>query len=309
MPSFGCCSSTMTLWTGFADTVSENRRRGDLDPTKAILAETFKLLGNSAYGKSLENLENRRDVVYSTSENVGKLVNDRLFRTCIPLDHNDLFEVDSAKNKVRWNLPLQIGFFVYQYAKLRMLQFHYDFVDRFVSRDNYQLCEMDTDSLYMALSANSLEEAVKPHLLEKFYREYPQWFPARSCDTHHEEFVSVCSRGEAWNPRPCCKKRSTFDKRTPGLFKIEFFGDGMVALCSKTYFAFGEKSKRMACESALRSAGTLLSRVRAPPSALRPDGGPKSLRSPCCGLAIYKNPTLQRTVCPGRISAETQLQQ
>ncbi|GFN83944.1 hypothetical protein PoB_001045000 [Plakobranchus ocellatus] len=30
----------------------------------------------------------------------------------------------------------------------------------------------------------------------------------------------------------------------------------------------------LACESALRSAGTPLSRVRAPPSAPRPDGGP-----------------------------------
>ncbi|GFO35959.1 hypothetical protein PoB_006246400, partial [Plakobranchus ocellatus] len=30
----------------------------------------------------------------------------------------------------------------------------------------------------------------------------------------------------------------------------------------------------VACESALRSAGTLLSRVRAPSSAHRPDGGP-----------------------------------
>ncbi|GFO12821.1 hypothetical protein PoB_003932600 [Plakobranchus ocellatus] len=66
---------------GFADIVSENRRRGDLDPTKAILAETFKLLGNSAYGKSLENLENRRDVAYSMGRDVGKLVNSRLFRT------------------------------------------------------------------------------------------------------------------------------------------------------------------------------------------------------------------------------------
>ncbi|GFN95883.1 hypothetical protein PoB_002238900 [Plakobranchus ocellatus] len=46
----------------------------------------------------------------------------------------------------------------------------------------------------------------------------------------------------------------------------------------------------VACESALRSAGTFLSRVRAPPSAPRPDGGLKSLRSPCCGLALYKNP-------------------
>ncbi|GFO03191.1 hypothetical protein PoB_002969600 [Plakobranchus ocellatus] len=46
-----------------------------------------------------------------------------------------------------------------------------------------------------------------------------------------------------------------------------------------------------ASESALRSAGTLLSRVRTPPPAPWPDGGPKSLRSPCCGLAIYKNQT------------------
>ncbi|GFO05940.1 hypothetical protein PoB_003244500 [Plakobranchus ocellatus] len=41
----------------------------------------------------------------------------------------------------------------------------------------------------------------------------------------------------------------------------------------------------VACESALRSAGNHLSP--------RPDGGPKSLRSLCCGLAIYKNPDPQ----------------
>ncbi|GFN92908.1 hypothetical protein PoB_001941400 [Plakobranchus ocellatus] len=40
-------------------------------------------------------------------------------------------------------------------------------------------------------------------------------------------------------------------------------------------------------ESALRSAGTLLLRVQGPLPAPWPDGGPKSLRSPCFGLAIY----------------------
>ncbi|GFN90778.1 hypothetical protein PoB_001728400 [Plakobranchus ocellatus] len=64
----------------------------------------------------------------------------------------------------------------------------------------------------------------------------------------------------------------------------------------------------VASESALRSAGILLSRVRAPPTAPWPVGGPESLRSPCCGLAIYKNPTqfvfipiigtLLRNCCP-----------
>ncbi|GFO49645.1 hypothetical protein PoB_007615000 [Plakobranchus ocellatus] len=38
---------------------------------------------------------------------------------------------------------------------------------------------------------------------------------------------------------------------------------------------------------ALKSVGTPLSRVRTP--LLWPDGKPKSLRSPCCRLAIHKN--------------------
>ncbi|GFO13774.1 hypothetical protein PoB_004027900 [Plakobranchus ocellatus] len=50
----------------------------------------------------------------------------------------------------------------------------------------------------------------------------------------------------------------------------------------------------VACESALRSAGTLLSRVRAPLPASWPDGGPESLRSSCCGLAIYKKLNLPK---------------
>ncbi|GFO16951.1 hypothetical protein PoB_004345600 [Plakobranchus ocellatus] len=61
----------------------------------------------------------------------------------------------------------------------------------------------------------------------------------------------------------------------------------------------GGVSGTVAFESALRSADTLLSRVRAPPSTLRTDGGPKSLRSPCCGLALHKKPLVrnQRHMC------------
>ncbi|GFN82645.1 hypothetical protein PoB_000915100 [Plakobranchus ocellatus] len=40
-------------------------------------------------------------------------------------------------------------------------------------------------------------------------------------------------------------------------------------------------------ETALRSAGTLLSRVRVPSQAYLPGKRPESLRSPCFGLNIY----------------------
>ncbi|GFO17683.1 reverse transcriptase-like protein [Plakobranchus ocellatus] len=47
----------------------------------------------------------------------------------------------------------------------------------------------------------------------------------------------------------------------------------------------GGVGSTVACESALRSAGTLLSRVRAPLPAHWPDGGPESLRSSCSPIS------------------------
>ncbi|GFN91234.1 hypothetical protein PoB_001774000 [Plakobranchus ocellatus] len=47
----------------------------------------------------------------------------------------------------------------------------------------------------------------------------------------------------------------------------------------------------MASDFSLRPAGTRLPQVRVPPLAPRPDGGPEILRSPYCGIAMYKNQT------------------
>jgi hypothetical protein len=63
-----------------------------------------------------------------------------------------------------FNDLVNTGCFVYQYAKLRMLEFYYDFMDVFVDRSDFQYCSMDTDSAYMALSATSLEEVIKPEM-------------------------------------------------------------------------------------------------------------------------------------------------
>lgn len=57
---------------------------------------------------------------------------------------NKPFQVTSKKRVIKYDLPVQIGFFVYQYAKLRMLNFYFDVVDRFVSREDYNMLEMDT---------------------------------------------------------------------------------------------------------------------------------------------------------------------
>ena len=44
---------------------------------------------------------------------------------------------------------------MYQLAKLRMLESYYDFLDRFVDQRHF-------DSIYMAISGDSLEDVFKP---------------------------------------------------------------------------------------------------------------------------------------------------
>ena len=111
-----------------------------------------------------------------------------------------------------------------------MLEFQFDCVDKYLDRSDYKLCEMDTDSLYMVLSTPTLEDAVRPELRQQFFEEYSTWFPSPACDGHMQDFVSCRVAKQEWIPKEeCCLDRKADDKRTPGLFKLEFKGDGIVS--------------------------------------------------------------------------------
>ena len=123
--------SPKPCFQNFGDSVSAARRAGDADPDKSIIADTMKLLGNSAYGKTVTNVDRHRKVTYCTEvgTSLSLLVGNKRFRQ-LDVVAEDAYEVTSSKACLTYDLPLHIGFFVYQYAKLRMLQFYYDFVDR-----------------------------------------------------------------------------------------------------------------------------------------------------------------------------------
>jgi hypothetical protein len=176
-------------------------------------------VGNSSYGKTITNQLKHRDVKFCDDGSVSRLVNSAFFRQLDPIDE-ETYEIQSAKKRINLNLPIQIGFFVYQYAKLRMLEFYYDFLDKYLDRSDFVYCEMDTDSAYIAISGDSVESLVKPELRSEF-----------ESDKH------------AWLPRTDTPQNCAYDKRTPGLFKTEFEGEGIIGLCSKTYYCFGAHDK------------------------------------------------------------------
>jgi len=121
------------IFTWFVEQVTEACRTGDTYKSKALLAEVFKLLGNSTYAKMLEALENQTCGIFTKDE---KMV-DRTLRSAYFEDLDELgqsYELESRKPRITINRPSQIGIAVYQLAKLRMLEFYFDFLYRCFTR-------------------------------------------------------------------------------------------------------------------------------------------------------------------------------
>ena len=208
----------------FPEEVSSARRAADQDKNKRQLGDTAKLKGNSFYGKMIENQEKHMNTKFTTNE---KLI-DEIFRSPFFEDLEEVsegaFEVRQRKRQVTITRPYQCGIAVYQLAKLRMLEFYYDFLDKFCDRRDFELIQMDTDSFYMALSANDFDDIIKPDLKELYKDEKPNWLVT-----------------------------DEYSKRVPGLFKPEFKGKRMIALTSKCYYADnGESKAKFSCKGVSR---------------------------------------------------------
>ena len=63
-----------------------------------------------------------------------------------------LHEVELAKAQIEHKEPILFGLFILQYAKLRMLELYYNISTRLCDINKFEVLEMDTDSLYIALA-------------------------------------------------------------------------------------------------------------------------------------------------------------
>ena len=198
------------IFEWFVKEVADNRRKGDADKDKALLAEVIKLLGNSAYGKFIEAMERQNKTLYTRDEDEV----DKHLRSAWYADFQEIggaYKIEMRKYKLTIARPFQVGIVVYQLAKLHMLQFYYEFLDYFLDRRDFELIQMDTDSMYFALSQDKFEDAIKPDYRAQFEEDKKSWL--------------------AWDK---------WSNREPGLFKLEKQGTRAIALCSKCYYVEDE---------------------------------------------------------------------
>ena len=91
-----------------------------MDKEYERIAETMKLFGNSAYGKTITNKEGFVSTTYATEDNINKKINNPIFKDLEEL-YGKNHEVVSSKRENKLDLPLQIGSAVYQLANVRIL--------------------------------------------------------------------------------------------------------------------------------------------------------------------------------------------
>ena len=80
-------------------------------------------------------------------------------------------------------MPIQVAFNVLDNAKLRMTEFYYDCIDKYINRSDYQYMYMDTDSAYMAVT-DDFEKLIKPEMRGDFEKHKNEWFPRTDTDEH-----------------------------------------------------------------------------------------------------------------------------
>ena len=148
-------------FNNFVQSAVDTRRQGDENPNSSVVAETMKLLANSSYGYHIMDRSRHTVTKYLSDEKTHSAINSKMFKRPNHIT-DQLYEVELVKSEIEHREPIIVGFFILKYAKLIMLELYYNFFKKFCNTDKYEELEMDTDSLYLALSKENWENVILP---------------------------------------------------------------------------------------------------------------------------------------------------
>ena len=172
----------------------------------------FKLMNNSVFGKTMENVRNHRDIkLVTTNEKRNKLVSEPNYHTATQFSEN-LMAIEMKKTRVVLNKPIYLGQAILDISKTLMYKFWYDYIKTKYG-DKAKLCYMDTDSFIIHIET------------EDFYKDIAnavdKWFDTSGYNEND------------YRPLPIGK-----NKKVIGKFKDELNGKIIIELCNpmaKTY--------------------------------------------------------------------------
>ena len=184
----------------------------------------FKLMNNSVFGKTMENIRNRVNIkLVNDKKQAEKLSAKPNFKHC-NIFSEDLVAIHMKKTKLDFNKPVYLGMCILDLSKTLMYDFHYNYIKQKYG-DKTKLLLTDTDSLMYEIQTEDFYKDINGDVKDRFDTSgYPPDHPSGI--------------------------PSGFNKKVLGMFKDEVNGnviDEFVGLRAKLYsykMFEGEESKK-----------------------------------------------------------------
>ena len=136
-------------------------------PKNDFEKDLFKLMNNSVFGKTMENIRKHRGIkLVTTDKKRGKLVLKPNYDT-INLISEDLSIIEMKKTKLKMNKPIYLGLSILEISKILMYEFWHDYMKPKYN-DNVKLCYMDMDSFIINIKANDFYEDIANDVENRF---------------------------------------------------------------------------------------------------------------------------------------------
>jgi hypothetical protein len=143
----------------YIDLNTEKRREASINKNK-FEEDFYKLMSNSVYGKTMENVRKRQNIkLCNSGKQVSKLIMKPTYKHRTVIDENMIL-VHKLNNKLKLDKPIYVGWAILELSKLEMYKFWYDIIKPYFG-EKARLLMSDTDSFIIEFTNKDPYEFIK----------------------------------------------------------------------------------------------------------------------------------------------------
>ena len=145
----------------------------------AFEKEFFKLMTNSVFGKTMENIRKHINVKLVTSiKKARKFLSDPSFERYKEFPDTELLAIHCKKTRIEHNKPIYLGMSILDLSKLWMYKFYYNYLKPKYG-DRVSLLYTDTDTLILYIKTEDFYDDIRNDVHQYFdTSEFPEDHPS-----------------------------------------------------------------------------------------------------------------------------------
>ena len=175
----------------------------------------FKLMNNSIFGKTMENVRNHRDIKLVTTDKRRSILASEPSYHSTKYISKDLLIIEMKKTEIKMNKPMYLGQAILDTSKTLMYEFWYDYIKPRYG-DKVRLCYMAPDSFVMDIKTDDFYKDIN--------NDVDKWFDTSNYDKNDSRPLEIGK-----------------NKKLIGKFKDELSGKIIIEFCALRAKAYAYK--------------------------------------------------------------------